>query len=738
MIPHKKEHEFKSSGVGKSNAFTFEMNVHMAQMLSDGLYSDKYAAPPRELTANAYDAMAMANNPAAPIVHMCTAIEPWWSIEDFGIGMDEDEFDKYFCSYGSSNKRESNVYTGEKGLGCKAWAAYTSQATVICTKDGVRRTFTVYKDETGMPSSTKLSEATGDFPNGVKVSFGVLPGDVGEFQETCRKIFRRFKDPAPIIEGHDDFIPDDLETVVDGRGWLMRKETSRGYYSGNATYPVAIQGHIAYPINPEDIEKHLDEDLKMMAKLPLDIEFENGTISAVNSREALEYNDQTIRSINDRFLEIKKELQDTIIPKIFTNCATKWEAVKALGVSLEGSDNRDYQRLVESAAEYNGESVEKWLGLPLDERNMNGLEFLSSTSIHPIAERRFGNMTLNMTPDRIAMHGEHSFHGKTDYLVIRMNPETITRGPSRLQKYLLGKYGEPNTQRWGNVNKYPQVIVIKAPDDEWKYIKDHLGGMPVHEFDDLVPEYKVERSVRVAGPAKATSTASVYKYNGNSTYSYSGNQRSQLKAQWDITTLPTPLTVGYYVDLRQWGIKDAFQNIDGYAQKCRQVGILDSDTIIYGIPGGQKNPCADNKKWVNLVSKFGKTLEKWEKSPDAPDQASYYAATRDNRVEIDALAFFNDLGIQDYMSISHLTRAIPFKTSETIENIIDHSGGSNTLAEGCKTDWSKIICDKYAAVLKEYPMLSMLSLDTGSQDTYNRGLIKDYIKLIQSTKLKEK
>lgn len=721
MIPHKKEHEFSSSGVSSSRAFTFEMNTHMAQMLSDGLYSNKIEAPQREYLANAYDFMAPGAR--TPIVHMCTVIEPWWSIEDFNLGMDEEEFDKYFCRYGSSNKRELNyleglAVRGEKGLGCKSWAAYTDQCTVIATKDGVRRTFSIYKDDTGMPSATKLNEEAYGGPNGVKVSFGVLPGDVEEFQTTAKQLFRRFS-PAPIVEGMDDFVPTEYESTMDGKGWLLRKEESN-YYNHDRNKAYAIQGNIAYPIDSSMLDKHLGEDIRFMSSMPFDIEFENGSLEVINSREALAYKEHTIEAIVKRFTEIRKELQDDLIPKIFDECTTKWEATKALAVLVDDIDNRDYRQLILSLAEFNGEGVRSTMSVPYDEI----VNDARNTTVYEISERRFGNKTLSLHVDKCSDYNSINMGGKTEHLIIRATTDTARR-PSRLQQYMLEKYGEPNTSRYSSTRAYPQVILIVSPDDEYEdYVEDIWGGHPIEYFDTLIPEYKPVRSP--SGTKKSTGpiTTRFSEYNSGGWGDAEGLWRNY---KLDITTEKS----GYYVDLRSWFVHNTSSrmnlgNIRTLRERCTNLGIISSADTIVGVVGGQKNPLTDMKGWKNLVTEYDRVLTEWEASDDAPDQVALATALIDQNDMRRALALFNEMYTDDDGPIKAFRDEVTFTYDDKTKALIQYGNVSGDPSK----DWETVLSDKYVAIMATYPMLKLLTLDISRHHEYNRQIITNYITLI--------
>ena len=182
MIPHTKKHSLAFGGaVGESKEYSFEMNAHMASLLSDKLYSNKVEAIIRELACNAQDSHVEAGNPAPIDVHLPSALEPFFYIEDYGIGLSHDDVMTLYTTYGASTKRGTNAQVGQFGLGSKVFFAYTEQATITATHRGKRRTYSAFKDESGMPNITTMGAEERmpvNTPNGVKVYVGVLPGDI--------------------------------------------------------------------------------------------------------------------------------------------------------------------------------------------------------------------------------------------------------------------------------------------------------------------------------------------------------------------------------------------------------------------------------------------------------------------------------------------------------------------------------------------------------------------------------
>jgi HSP90 family molecular chaperone len=91
---------FAKHGIKSSVKFSVANNAHVMNLLSSSLYSDKIAAPIRELSANAVDAHYMAGNQRRPFeIHLPTYAEPSFTIRDYGTGMPREHLETLYTTY---------------------------------------------------------------------------------------------------------------------------------------------------------------------------------------------------------------------------------------------------------------------------------------------------------------------------------------------------------------------------------------------------------------------------------------------------------------------------------------------------------------------------------------------------------------------------------------------------------------------------------------------------------------
>lgn len=89
----------------------------LMQMLSKNLYSDAIGSTIRECASNALDSHRRAGVDD-PIIVSCKSNDSGdyeFSVEDFGIGLDDDDVKNIISKYGKSTKRNSNTELGMMG-----------------------------------------------------------------------------------------------------------------------------------------------------------------------------------------------------------------------------------------------------------------------------------------------------------------------------------------------------------------------------------------------------------------------------------------------------------------------------------------------------------------------------------------------------------------------------------------------------------------------------------------------
>lgn len=172
-----------NSNISSDFEFTIKASKHAFKILSDSLYSNKIQAVVREYLTNALDAH-IASKREIPFI----ITEPsenilegtrYWGVRDFGSGLSKEGIKKYYCTYFSSSKQESNDFTGMLGLGCKSAFAYTQQFSVTSWFNGEKTEYLLFIDN-GLPQITEIYSEPSNEPSGIKVSIPVKELDVNK------------------------------------------------------------------------------------------------------------------------------------------------------------------------------------------------------------------------------------------------------------------------------------------------------------------------------------------------------------------------------------------------------------------------------------------------------------------------------------------------------------------------------------------------------------------------------
>ena len=324
----------ESGGLVSESQFRIKQSAKAFSILSSGLYSNKHEAILRELGCNAYDSHVEAGKADVPFtVHLPTRLNPTFSVRDYGVGLDHDGVINIYTTYFESTKQDSNDYVGCMGLGSKSPFSYTDNFTVTAIKDGVKRHYTAFINEEGVPSIALMGEDETDECNGVEVSFAVNDShDMYRFRDEAASVYKWFK-IKPEITGDEVNIPEIEYAERDVVPGVHIRKNERGYYHDRKSY--ALMGNVAYPIKLEDVGK--DDDAakrksqirEMFEQGGLVVEFGIGDLDIAASREELSYIQHTLDNIYKRGQEVSDKLGE-FIEKELVGAKTKWERTAVL------------------------------------------------------------------------------------------------------------------------------------------------------------------------------------------------------------------------------------------------------------------------------------------------------------------------------------------------------------------------------------------------------------------------
>lgn len=291
----------------------FEMTIdpnamaHLMHLLTN-LYSDEELACIREYSTNAWDAHIEAGTTDRPIeVSLPTKLSPNLVIKDYGVGMDVNDIANIYSRYGATTKDLTNEQNGSMGIGGKAALAYTSQFTVIGTKNGIVTTVVVSRNIDGGGSMQIIGRVKTDEPNGVEIIIPAKP--FNNIKEKAHDYFRFWKPGTVLVDGED---PSAKLRKISEHIYEFEDpdEIDRDY---------VVMGNVAYPV---EHGKSFSRTGGYVAFVSMD---DDERVVFTPPREALIYNTQTLKVLE----MLRTEYHDYIVEYVQTEidkCEVKHEA----------------------------------------------------------------------------------------------------------------------------------------------------------------------------------------------------------------------------------------------------------------------------------------------------------------------------------------------------------------------------------------------------------------------------
>lgn len=283
------------------------------------MYSDPQLAILREYSNNAWDSHVAAGETRPIEVSLPSPLTPYLTVTDFGVGLSVDDVHSLYSKYGASTKDTSNDATGFMGIGSKAALTYTNQFTVVATKNGVRVTVAVTRDEDGAGNMLIVDTARSTTPNGVEVRIPIRAGD--NLTPKAQDFFAYWPPGTVLLNGKPPAHVGGL--IVTQAGKDGEKFTLRLIEQGRDKSRI-VMGNVPYPTDKlGNYELNLPYGYSIVAEVPI------GAVSVAPSREALAYDRETLAVIEQIKTSFKRGLYKAVQAKI-EEAPTRLEAVKAI------------------------------------------------------------------------------------------------------------------------------------------------------------------------------------------------------------------------------------------------------------------------------------------------------------------------------------------------------------------------------------------------------------------------
>lgn len=308
------------SNLGEETEFRIANNAKMFRVLSDTLYQNKIGSLVREICCNAYDSHVEAGHPDMPfVVHIPDQYEPWFSVKDFGIGLDDEGVRTVFATYGVSTKGNNNSLIGTFGLGSKTPFAYTDAFTIIAVKNGIRRVYGAFINEHGLPAVALMDESPTQAMNGVEIQVPVTnTADIGTFVREVSEQLTFFK-VKPVIENYPEGIIYRNVEFDDSSSFNVH-DIKIGSANSGLFGVWAVQGVVGYPVDVDLVARNVSDDcarfLRAIEGHSAVIEFDLGTLEVTASREGISYTQRTFDSFEAKLLAARNALTRSLQTKL--------------------------------------------------------------------------------------------------------------------------------------------------------------------------------------------------------------------------------------------------------------------------------------------------------------------------------------------------------------------------------------------------------------------------------------
>lgn len=512
-----------TTNVESKGAFKITASAKAFKILSSGLYTDKILAVVRELSTNAFDANAAAGKHKAQFeIHMPSISEPWFSVEDFGCGMNENDVDDVYTTYFGSTKAETNNEAGFMGLGSKSPFSYTDSFTVQTIKDGVKCIYTMATNAAGEPVPHLMIRQETDQANGTKVSVPVDKYDISRFFAAAKKAFRAF-DIKPVVYGAEDnaiaAITKQQEYLVKNEVYGIRKKHSDDWFSSSDMF--AIQGPVAYPLGSQFRQTLGIADAAQLREFvftctDLDVFFPIGQLDPTASRETLSHDPITNANIMKRLQEINsriiKDLQAYIdeAPSLFD------AYLRAAEIRESGVIDTKHMRPT-----YKGELIKAW-----------GKYYEFDDGHYAVAGFRFVDASLKqarktMKLSLFALPATSMPVKEVDYFFNDIGK----KGEGLFRKHVKEK-SIKNSYFITFADEYIDIVGSDACEC-LKWIQEQIPGMNF----TLLSSIPVVKKARVMKPrATGLAVTKTWKYFNNESSSFRGKLTSKIITEQDVIT----------------------------------------------------------------------------------------------------------------------------------------------------------------------------------------------------------
>jgi len=550
------------------SAFTITASGRAFKVLSDGLYSDKISAVIRELSCNAYDSHVAANKVDVPFeIHLPSDNEPWFSVQDYGLGISDADIHSIYTRYFTSTKVGNSNQIGELGLGSKSPFSLVREFEVTSIHNGTCSRYRMYFDDSDTPRVQLVEQKPTTDGNGLQVKFTV-PNyhDRLEFESKAINVLRWFK-TTPIVKLEQAIVEiENLTVNINSNGWGLQPNVSR------YAMPYALMGNVAYLLEKSSIKGNDDHAFSVL-RLPLIVRFDIGELEVAASREGLGYDDRTCNNLKTRLIAVYNDIHQQYADKI-SSADTEWDARSIWNQYL--GENVDFRWELH---EIFSNRVFKWRGVEIK----NKYKIIDLTKFYSAASINKNNTVRWIHRGDIAMHRvrqndfkKHSVSCTNDVKIVF---DDLPRNGAKRVKHWLS-----NCKENIKVYLYSQPDVYSKPADGWPALYQDLGCPEIIWTSELEAPPVTKRNRK---PVK------MLKF-GTDVWRH----------VWQEVDIDLSKG-GFYIDKDRNDpiIEDGFKvSLSSVVSKAKELGLLTEFPDIYSSNKSTLKKISKMKNWVNIIS----------------------------------------------------------------------------------------------------------------------------------------